>query len=128
METLEYIRNALENAPAKGIKTAPDLLGNWLADGHYVCAKCIGRMLARGCSLPKGATLRPLSSLPGRDRMTHEQAKIANKVYAAQAAFIGGIRHAVCYLDEDGAILVTPDDKEIWAYWDEISTGQWRSE
>ncbi len=59
MITPEYIKSALEHAPKHGPAHPDNLRGHWLKgdDGqlYYVCAHCAGRMVARGCSLGRGA-------------------------------------------------------------------------
>ena len=42
------LREAIEFAPPSG-PVAPELRGVWTADGYYVCAPCVGRIMARGC-------------------------------------------------------------------------------
>lgn len=50
------IREAIEFAPVHGTQTAPDLIGLWTPEGWYVCARCAGRIMARGCGYTlKGA-------------------------------------------------------------------------
>ena len=53
---ISYLRNALSGAPGHPGNIAPDLLGWRVGEaGHYVCAPCAGRILARGCRLPTPA-------------------------------------------------------------------------
>jgi hypothetical protein len=42
------IREAIEYAPATG-PVAPGLRGLWLRENYYLCAPCVGRIIARGC-------------------------------------------------------------------------------
>lgn len=51
----EAILTAIEYAPSSG-PTAPDLMGVWTPEGWFVCAPCVGRIIARGCGdvLSKG--------------------------------------------------------------------------
>jgi hypothetical protein len=51
-ETLEYLQTAIEHAPSHPGQLAPDLRGWWTPDGWYLCAKCAGRIMSRGCRLP----------------------------------------------------------------------------
>lgn len=54
MTTLEYLKTALEHAPTSGMESHPDFMG-WKTpdpESHFVCAKCSGRIMARGCRLP----------------------------------------------------------------------------
>ena len=51
----EYLRNALQYSPASSGPIADNLRGWWTPNGWFVCAKCAGRMLARGCNLPAGS-------------------------------------------------------------------------
>lgn len=55
LATRDYLRSAIDHAPQYAGDTADDLLGWWTADGWYVCAKCAGRIMARGCQLPSGS-------------------------------------------------------------------------
>lgn len=50
---LDYLKRAIEYAP----KVASDLLG-WQTprDSLFICSTCAGRILARGCALPRGST------------------------------------------------------------------------
>jgi hypothetical protein len=55
VESLEYLQRAIEGAPANPGRLASDLVGWWVADsGLYVCARCAGRIMARGCRFPEG--------------------------------------------------------------------------
>jgi hypothetical protein len=45
--TVEQLREAAEYAPPSG-RTADDLRGVKTHDGHLVCARCVGRIIARG--------------------------------------------------------------------------------
>jgi hypothetical protein len=66
--TLQILREQIEHAPSAG-RVAPDLLGWWTTDGYFVCAQCIGRIIARGFGVPKGATpvwKAPCTCPPGR--------------------------------------------------------------
>ena len=51
-DAITLVREALEHAPRVGVSTAPGLEGV-LLDGveprAFVCAKCIGRLMGRGC-------------------------------------------------------------------------------
>jgi hypothetical protein len=58
-ETLDEhdtILAALEHAPKEPGTLAKKLRGWWTPTGWYVCAKCAGRIMARGCHLPNGST------------------------------------------------------------------------
>ena len=55
MDTEQYLRDAAEHAPRDPGPMAPDLRGWWTPAGWYVCARCAGRIMARGCQLPRGA-------------------------------------------------------------------------
>lgn len=52
-ETVASLRRALEFAPRDPGPMALDLLGWWTPDGCFVCARCAGRIMARGCSIPR---------------------------------------------------------------------------
>lgn len=54
--TVEQLRRAIEHAPAEPGPRAPGLLGWWTPDRVFVCAHCTGRMIRRGCSIPRGST------------------------------------------------------------------------
>lgn len=51
------VRSALEHAPPTG-RTQPGLVGWWLGTNElwYLCAKCAGRIAARGAQIPQPAT------------------------------------------------------------------------
>lgn len=49
------LMTALEHAPENGGKIAPGLRGWWTPAGWWICARCTARILARGCSLPRGS-------------------------------------------------------------------------
>lgn len=53
--TVSYLRTAIEHAPRDPGKLAPNLRGWFTPDGYYVCATCAGRIMARGCQLPRGS-------------------------------------------------------------------------
>ena len=53
--TIQQLQSAISGAPANPGQIAADLLGWWTADGVYICAKCVGRIMARGCQLTRGA-------------------------------------------------------------------------
>ena len=56
-DALDYLRRAIAHAPIDPGKMAPDLSG-WFAGPDrqwYVCARCAGRIMARGCHLPRPA-------------------------------------------------------------------------
>jgi len=58
METLSEITEALEHAP-KDPGPHPETLAGWVTPAHVlVCARCAGRLIARGFLLP--ATWAPL--------------------------------------------------------------------
>jgi len=52
-QTVQYLRDAIEFAPKSPGKLVPDLRGWWTPDGYYVCSPCAGRIIARGCNLPR---------------------------------------------------------------------------
>jgi hypothetical protein len=54
--TVEMLKTAIEHAPQDAGTQAEHLRGWWTSDGWYVCAKCAGRIMARGCSLPADST------------------------------------------------------------------------
>ena len=56
MSTIEYLRKAIEGAPANAPQSAEHLRG-WKVGPEqvYICASCAGRILARGGQLPKPA-------------------------------------------------------------------------
>lgn len=45
--TAADLRSAVQYAPPAGL-TAPDLIGVWTDGGFFLCAKCVGRVVARG--------------------------------------------------------------------------------
>lgn len=47
--TPDRLRAAVLQAPASG-PVADKLRGVWTPDGYFVCAPCVGRLIARGCS------------------------------------------------------------------------------
>ena len=51
-ETIQYLKSAIEHAPQNPGQLAPNLIGWKTPDDVYVCAKCAGRIMARGCRLP----------------------------------------------------------------------------
>ena len=55
IEEREMLLNRLENAPPEPGTIAPDLRGWWTPLGWYLCARCAGRVMARGCCLPSGS-------------------------------------------------------------------------
>lgn len=55
IDTVKALRMFIEYAPTDPGPMASDLLGWWTPDGYYVCARCAGRIMARGCSLPTGS-------------------------------------------------------------------------
>lgn len=50
---LAYLRTSIEYAPQNPGAIAPSLVGWWTNLGHWLCARCAGRIIARGCRLPK---------------------------------------------------------------------------
>ena len=48
----EYLALAIEYAPRETGPISPSLVGWWTAAGHWVCARCAGRIMARGCRFP----------------------------------------------------------------------------
>ena len=50
---LAYLREAIAGAPRTTRLGAPDLRGWWVGMGWYVCAACAGRIMDRGCALPR---------------------------------------------------------------------------
>jgi hypothetical protein len=54
-ETVASLRRAIEYAPRTIPAPAEGLLGWWTPDGAFVCATCAGRVMARGCALPRGS-------------------------------------------------------------------------
>lgn len=53
LDTIDYLKRCLEGAPANPGKLAPNLRGWRTPDGVYVCIQCAGRIMARGCNLPR---------------------------------------------------------------------------
>lgn len=51
-ETLAYLQRAIEHAPKRPGQLSGTLEG-WTVDGLYLCAFCAGRIIARGCNLPR---------------------------------------------------------------------------
>ena len=49
------VREYLKHAPREPGPIAPHLRGHWFGDGWYICARCAGRLAARGLTLPAGA-------------------------------------------------------------------------
>jgi hypothetical protein len=59
MTTIEYLKTSLEHAPQSPGQLASNLVG-WSVpttegDTLIVCARCAGRILARGCHLPQNS-------------------------------------------------------------------------
>ena len=54
-EERDRLLAALEHAPRDPGPIAPHLRGWWTPAGWYVCARCAGRIAARGCALPAGS-------------------------------------------------------------------------
>lgn len=58
-DLVALLQSAIEHAPASG-PTAPGLVGLWVGEvfeEFYVCAPCVGRIIARGMGhLLKGGT------------------------------------------------------------------------
>ena len=50
-EVLGHLRTAIEHAPLDPGKMATNLKG-WTSAGLYLCARCAGRIMARGCRVP----------------------------------------------------------------------------
>lgn len=51
---VDTLKRFLEHAPRDPGTMAPDLVGWWITcdDGlRYLCARCAGRIMARGCSI-----------------------------------------------------------------------------
>ena len=57
-DSVEYFRRAIEHAPLDPGALAPNLTGWITPAGHRLCARCAGRIIARGCHLPRGAEPR----------------------------------------------------------------------
>ena len=55
LETLQTLQTAISNAPLDPGPIAPNLRGWWTPDGWYVCVRCAGRIMKRGCRLPLGS-------------------------------------------------------------------------
>jgi len=55
-ETVKTLRRFLEHAPKDPGNIYNDLLGWQFEQTHFICATCAGRILARGCALPKDIT------------------------------------------------------------------------
>ncbi len=55
-DTLEYLQRAIEHAPQDPGRLAPDLIGWKTPAGLCLCARCAGRIMARGYQLPRNAT------------------------------------------------------------------------
>lgn len=45
-----YVRRSLDGAPPVPSPLSPDVAGVQLEDGAFACARCWGRMAARGCT------------------------------------------------------------------------------
>ncbi len=54
-DSAEYLRRAAEYGPVN-TAVAENLRGWWTPNGLYVCAKCAGRILGRGCHFPTGSS------------------------------------------------------------------------
>lgn len=54
-EVFESLYRAIEHAPDDPGPLAPNLAGWSVGVGLFCCARCAGRILARGCRLPVGA-------------------------------------------------------------------------
>lgn len=55
-KTLSLLQAALDGAPIDPGRVAWNLRGWWTPGGWYVCAICAGRIMRRGCQLPKDST------------------------------------------------------------------------
>lgn len=53
---IETLRSHLEHAPKDPGNIAPGLRGWLTPEGVAVCAECAGRIMQRGCSLPKNSS------------------------------------------------------------------------
>ena len=53
---VETLRRFLDGSPQDPGNIAPGLVGWQLATDIYVCARCAGRIMARGCQLPPNST------------------------------------------------------------------------
>jgi hypothetical protein len=49
---VDYLRLAIEYAPADPRQMAANIVGWWTTIGNWVCAHCAGRIIARGCRFP----------------------------------------------------------------------------
>jgi hypothetical protein len=49
---VDYLHLAIEYAPAHPGPMAPSLVGWWTNLGNWVCARCAGRIMARGFRFP----------------------------------------------------------------------------
>ena len=54
--TISYVARALEFAPDATHALKEELRGYRGPEGHFMCASCVARMLARGCLLPRRST------------------------------------------------------------------------
>lgn len=54
-EEVATLRRFIEHAPSNPGPLAADLRGWWTPEGNYVCNRCAGRIMARGCQLPRGS-------------------------------------------------------------------------
>lgn len=56
MNTLEYLKKVIADAPEKPAPSVPDLAG-WRVgpEEYFICSRCAGRILDRGSSLPSPA-------------------------------------------------------------------------
>ena len=50
--TLDYLHKAIEHAPADPGQMAATIKGWEVENGVYLCARCAGRIMARGCRVP----------------------------------------------------------------------------
>ena len=55
-DTIASLRGMLEHAPRDPGRIAPELRGWQTPDGVAVCARCAGRIMGRGCALPREST------------------------------------------------------------------------
>jgi hypothetical protein len=55
MTTLETLQRFIEGAPLNPGPLAADLTGWLVPDVGFVCARCAGRIMARGCLFPRDA-------------------------------------------------------------------------
>lgn len=51
---VELLKRFIEHAPQNPGVLSDELAGWWTPAGNYVCARCAGRIMARGCQLPRG--------------------------------------------------------------------------